>query len=125
MATPTGAHVNPASYMHEEHDHETYRKRVTSRIDGNSLVYSMEDFEEGDSPAVLDVYTDLGGRIATTGFVENMGPGDMLVSVSFNGSVYGGDYLLSGGAILSLKDETISRIKITWVEPTQWQVRIG
>lgn len=123
MATK-GGHVNEASYSNEEHDHETYRKRVTSRIDGNMVVYEDTNFTSGDSPAVLDIQTDL-GRIATVGHFHNTGPGDILIEVSFNGSVYGGQYTLSGGEQMTFTDETIAKIRITFQDPTGYKARLG
>lgn len=123
MAT-NGGHVNTASDSHEEHDHEMYAKKVTSRISGNVVVYEDLDFTSANSPAVLDVFTDL-GRIATTGHLHNTSLGDLQVEVSFDGVNYGGIYNLSGGELISFDNETIKKVKITFVDPTSYQARFG
>ncbi len=118
------SHKGEASVIHEEHDHQIYAKKVTSRIAGNVVVYEDTNFTFADSPAVLDVFTDL-GRISVTGHVHNIGPGDLQIEVSFDGTNYGGIYTLSGGELINLENETIKKVRLTFVDPTHFQGRFG
>lgn len=123
MAT-NGGHVNVASDSHEEHDHVEYRKRVATYIDGNSASYEDTNFTSGESPAVIDFFTDT-NRIAHEGTFINDGPGDILVEFSDNGTTYGGQHTLHGGDVLDLSNMKIKRIRITYVDPTEYRVIIG
>lgn len=123
MAT-NGGHVNVASDSHEEHDHVEYRKRVATYVDGTSVSYEDTNFASGDSPAVLDIFTDL-GRIGHEGQVINDGPGKLQVSVSADGSTYGGIHTLRGGNIFDLSDLKIKKIRLTYVEPTAYRVMVA
>lgn len=109
---------------YQEHDTVEHRLRVATHIDGNSVVYEDTNFTSGDSPSVLDVLTDL-GRTAHKGFVENVGPGDLQIEVSFDGTTYGGIYTLSGGQALSIDDEKVAKIRITYQDPTGYKARLG
>lgn len=123
MAT-NGGHVNQASDSHEEHDHVTYRKRVATHIDGNTVSYEDTDFTSGESPAVLDVFTDL-GRLGLKGYLINDGPGRIQIEISHNGTNYGGVHTLRRGEQLDLGDLKINRIRLTYIEPTGYRVQVG
>lgn len=123
MASP-GAHVNTASDSHEEHDHVEYRKRVATYIDGGTVSYEDADFTSGESPAVLDIFTDI-GRIAHEGYFQNIGPGDLLVEISYDGTGYGGQHTLRGGDILSLDNLKIKKLRLTFVDATEYKAMIG
>ena len=123
MAT-NGGHVNVASDSHEEHDHTTYRKRIATHIDGNTVSYEDTNFTSGESPAVLDVFTDL-GRIGLKGYFINDGPGDLTIEISSNGSTYGGLHTLHGSEQMDLSDLNVKKIRITFVDPTEYRVQIG
>lgn len=118
------SHKGEASVIHEEHDHEIYAKKITSRIAGNVVVYEDTNFTSADSPAILDVFNDL-GRIATTGHLHNTSLGDLQVEVSFDGVNYGGIYTLSGGQVINFDNETIKKVRITFVDPTSYLARFG
>lgn len=123
MAT-NGGHVNVASDSHEEHDHNTYRKRIATHIDGNTVAYEDTDFASGDSPAVLDVATDL-GRLGLKGYFINDGPGRVRIEVSHDGTNYGGLHTLRRGEQMDLGDLKISKIRITYIEPTAYRAQVG
>lgn len=123
MAT-NGGHVNVASDSHEEHDHVEYRKRVATWIDGTSASYEDTNFTSGESPAVIDFFTD-SGRVAHEGTLINDGPGDILVEFSDNSTTYGGQHTLRGGEVMDLSNMKIKRIRITYVDPTEYRVIIG
>lgn len=123
MAT-NGGHVNVASDSHEEHDHVEYRKRVATYVDGNSASYEDTNFTSGESPAVIDFFADT-NRIAHEGTFINDGPGDILVEFSDNSTTYGGQHTLRGGEVMDLSNMKIKRIRITYVDPTEYRVIIG
>ena len=124
MSSKTGAHVNISSYAKEEHDGDSGRKRVATHIDGNSVSYEDANFTTGESPAILDVVTDL-GRLGTKGYFVNDGPGDVQVEVSSDGTTYGGVHTIHGGELLDLADLSINRLRITYVDPTEYRAMIG
>lgn len=124
MSGKTGAHVNISSYAKEEHDGEEFRKRVATYVDGTSVAYEDNDFTSGESPAVLDILADL-GRIGHEGQVINDGPGKIQVSISADGTLYGGVHTLRGGNILDLSDLKVQRIKLTYLEPTEYRVMVA
>jgi hypothetical protein len=109
---------------YNEHDDAEGRKRVATWIDGNVASYEDTNFTSGESPAVLDVYNDL-GRIAHEGYFINDGPGDILVEFSYDSSTYGGQHTVHGGDILDLRNLKIMRIRLTYVDPTEYRVLVG
>lgn len=111
------------SLAQAEHDHAEYRKRVASYADGNSVSYEDTSFVTGDSPAVLDVFTDL-GRNGHDGYIINDGAGNFTVENSFNGTTYGGLHTIKNGEILTLKGLTIKKIRITWVSNSAYRAFI-
>lgn len=123
MGNRTGSHVNISSYAKEEHEGTTGRKRVATFSDGNSVSYEDTSFTSGESPAVLDVATDL-GRIGLKGHLINDGPGRLQVEVSFNGTTYGGLHTVRGGEVFSFDDFQISKIRLTYIEPTGYRVEV-
>ena len=104
-----------------EHDHTEYRKRVAAYADGSSVSYEDTSFVSGDSPAALDIYTDL-GRIGHDGYVINDGTGNFTVEISFNGTTYGGLHTIKNGEILKLTGLTIKKIRIIWVTNSSYRV---
>jgi len=109
------------SLTQAEHDHVEYRKRVAAYADGTSVSYEDTSFVSGDSPAVLDVYTDL-GRIGHDGYIINDGTGNFTVEVSFDGTTYGGLHTIKNGEILKLTGLTVRKIRITHVADSSYRV---
>lgn len=124
MSNATGAHVNISSYAKEEHEGDSGRKRVATNIDGNTVSYEDANFTSADSPAVLDVATDL-GRHGSRGYITNDGPGDILVEFSFDGTTYGGQHTLRGEDVLTLDDLKIRKIRITHVDNSSYRALVG
>lgn len=122
MATKGQRHLN--SFANDEFDPETYRKRVATHIDGNTISYEDGTFSSSDSPAIFDVESDL-GRIGTGGYFINDGPGDIKVEISYDGLAYGGQHTLRGGDQLSLKDLKIRKMRLTYVDATEYRALIG
>ncbi len=120
----TGGHVNVASDSHEEHDHVEYRKRVATYVDGTSVAYEDTNFTSAESPAVCDVFTDL-GRIGHKGYFINDGPGDIQIEISADGITYGGVHTLHGGDVLDFDDLKIKKIRITYIDPTEYRALIS
>lgn len=128
MATKNQKHLN--SIHSDEHDLDEYRKRVATYTDGDTVSFEDENFVTGDSPAVLDVYTNLIGldgknRPGHKGFFTNDGPGDIQVEFSADGTNYGGQHTLRGGETLTLNDLTIKKIRLTYVSPTGYRSLIS
>lgn len=109
---------------YNEHDDVEGRKRVSTSVDGNVVSYEDTNFTSGESPAVLDILTDL-GRSGHEGYIINDGPGDMLVEFSFDSTNYGGQHTLHGGDIMDLRNLKIQRIKLTYIDPTEYRVLVG
>ena len=75
------------------------------------------------SPAVLAVQTDL-GRAGYKGYFINDGPGDVTVEISNDGTVYGGTHTLHGGEQLSLDDLNVAKIRLTYIDPTEYRCMV-
>lgn len=112
------------SFANDEHDEVEYRKRVATYVDGDSVSYEDTSFVTGDSPVVLDVFTDI-GRIGHTGYIVNDGAGNILVEISSNGSDYGGQHTLKVGEILNLDNLKIKKMRLTWVSDSAYRVFIA
>ena len=111
------------SLTQDEHDPDSYRKRVQQFADGNSVAYEDTSFITGDSPAVLAVNTDL-GRNGHDGYFVNDGAGNILVEISNNGTNYGGQHTIKSGEILSLTNVVVNRIRLTWVSNSSYRTLI-
>lgn len=118
MAT-RNKHLNQMA--EEEHDPVEYRKRVSMNVDGTSVSYEDTNFVTGDSPAVLNVQTDL-GRLGHDGYIINDGSGNFTVEFSYNGTTYGGLHTIKAAEILELSNLTISKIRLTWVTNSSYRV---
>ncbi len=79
-----------------------------------TVYYSTEDtsFVSGDSPVTLDVKTALGG-LGNNGYIACDGNGDILVSISSDGTNYGSNIRVQHDEIFSLSAMFINKIKIT------------
>jgi hypothetical protein len=113
-----------ASIEHQHDDDVEYRHRVATYVDGDTVAYEDTSFATGDSPAVLDIFTDL-GRIAHEGYVICDGPGRILIELSTDGSAYGGQHTLYDGDTLSFSNLKIRRIRLTWVDNSSYRVMVG
>jgi hypothetical protein len=90
--------------------------------------YLDASFVTGDSPATLDVLTDL-GRTATQGFFHNYGGGVLKIALSTDGTTYGDDILMNAGDVVGFGGGTriaeaivpIAAIKVTWVSDTAYK----
>ena len=82
--------------------------------EGRTGRYEDASFEMSDSQAVLDINTDL-GRNAHDGYFINDGAGDIKVSISDDGIIYGGSHTIKAGEVLELLKLDIDRIRLTWV----------
>lgn len=110
------------SMMSDEHDAIEYRKRVTLAVDGTTVSYEDTNFTSADSPAVLDVKTDL-GRFGHEGQVICDSLGRIKVEISTDGVNYGGLHTLRGGEVMNLNNLKVHKIRLTYVEPTAYRVR--
>lgn len=103
-----------------EHDVQTGAKRVIGKVQGNTVSYEDTNFTTGESPAVMDVFTDI-GRNGYTGYFTNDGPGDMQIEFSNDGTTYGGAHTLRGGDIMTLQNLNIAKIRLTFIDPSEYR----
>jgi len=73
--------------------------------------YRNANFQVGDSPAILDVLTDV-GRITYNGEIDNDGAGDLIISLSSNGTDYTDQSYLKAGEQADLRTFETKKIKI-------------
>ena len=100
------------------------RRRVATSIDGNTVGYEDTNFTSAEDQTIFDIRADL-GRQGHKGFFINDGPGDIKIQTSFDGTTYGGIQTLRGGDTLSLNDLDINRIKLTYVDNTEYRCQVG
>lgn len=108
----------------EEHDAQTGAKRIINRAKTDTVSYEDTNFTSADSPAVLDVKTDLGMN-GSRGSLTNMGPGDFLVEISADSVNYGGQHTLSAGEVFNLDGLNIGRIRLTFIDPTEYKAVVA
>lgn len=113
-----------ASIHRDEHDAVEYRKRVATFVDGSTVAYEDTDFVTGDSPVVLDVYTDT-GRLGHEGYILNDGAGNILIEISKDGTAYGGSHTLKWGEQLNLSNLKVNRIRLTWQEDSSYRALVA
>lgn len=79
-----------------------------------SVYFATDDtsFVSGDSPATLDIKSTL-SKNGNNGYVICDGAGDILVTISQDGTNYGNSIRLKNGDEMSLKALSINKIKIT------------
>lgn len=87
--------------------------KVPGNIQGKTVSYESTSFTAGDSPVVLDVYTDLKKRSCVDGYVTCDGDGDIIVEFSDDGTTYGGQHTLKSDEILELEYIKARLIRIT------------
>lgn len=89
----------------------------------DALIHTYEDtsFVTGDSPAVLDVNTDL-GRDGREAQVTNDGPGNITVEISNDGASFSPALTLKSGERLAVDNLRIDTIRLTWVTDSAYRV---
>jgi len=122
MANQGSKHLN--SFSNDEHDGVEYRKRVATYVDGSSVSYEDLNFVTGNSPAVLNIFVDL-GRFGHEGYLINDGPGDIKLEISTDGTTYGGQHTIKQGEQLVLDNLKISKIRLTWITDTAYRVFVA
>lgn len=120
----TKGHKKLNSIAQDEHDAIEYRKRVATYVDGSTVAYEDTDFVSGDSPVVLDVFTDL-GRVGHEGYILNDGAGNILIELSTDGANYGGSHTLRWGEQLILNNLKVNRVRLTWQEDSSYRAMIA
>ena len=105
----------------------------TYTLNANATDYFVSEdssFVTGDSPATLDVNTDLGANAENGGYISNDGLGDILVEISEDGSTFGPSFTLYGstnapsgvGEIYDLAGHSVDQIRLTWQADTSYRV---
>jgi len=80
----------------------------------NYKSYEDTSFVVGDSPVVLDVFTDLARtNPAYNGEITCDGAGSILVAVSADGTVYGDNMTVKSGEKLVITSLTDKKVRIT------------
>ena len=76
--------------------------------------FASEDtsFTSADSPVTIDIFTSL-ARKGSNGYVRCDGTGDILVTISSDGSTFGSSVRIKDGETLNLKAIRVDSIKIT------------
>jgi len=74
--------------------------------------YEDTSFVSGDSPATMDIRTDL-VRLVYNGEVSNDGPGDILVKFSSDGDVHSTDIRIKSAEMLVFTTHRVWKIVIT------------
>jgi len=87
------------------------RQRVISAVDGNSVSYESTLTTGPD--VLCNILTDI-GRKGHYGYIINDGEGDIQVSWSYNGTLYGGIHTLQPDERISLDQFTVQIIKLHW-----------
>lgn len=79
-----------------------------------TVYYASEDtsFVSGDSPVTLDVKSTL-GKMGINGYIICDGSGDILVTLSSDGTNYGNTIRIKQGEVFMLTTRSLSKIKIT------------
>lgn len=85
--------------------------RIMQLIQGLNKSYEDSNFIAGDSPVVLDFYTDMGYN-AIQGWITCDGPGDVLVSFSRDGTNYGESWTMKQGENTTLMGIDIATLKL-------------
>ena len=118
MAKP----IHEIPVIHDEHDSDVGAKKVVPTAPlGRSVAYEDTSFLTGDSPATLDVKTDL-GRNGRDGYITNDGSGDIKIEISDDSTNYGGIHTLKNGEVLILTGVSVAKIRITWVSDSSYRV---
>ena len=78
------------------------------------VYFASEDtsFVSGDSPVTLDVFSTL-ARKGSNGYVRCDGSGDIIVTISSDGTNFGNNIRMKSGETLNLRAISIDSIKIT------------
>jgi hypothetical protein len=77
-----------------------------------SKSYDDSSFVVGDSPATLDVLTDL-GALCYVGEIDCDGAGDILIGLSNDGSTFDDNFPLKAGETFVLNGYELNKLKIT------------
>jgi hypothetical protein len=92
-----------------------------AQLDALLQFYEDTSFETGDSPAVLDVNTDL-GRDGRETQIINDGPGNIGVEISNDGASFSPSVTLHPGERFLVGDLRIDTIRLTWVTDSAYRV---
>jgi hypothetical protein len=120
MTKVDNIHIAPV--LQAEHNTDVRAKKVVPiSPKGRSVSYESTSFAVGDSPAVLDVNSDL-GRDGRDGYIANDGAGDIKVEISDDGNNYGGIHTLKEDEVLKLENVSIAKIRLTHVNDSSYRV---
>ena len=92
-------------------------------INPREVYFSAYDtsFVTGDSPVVHDIKTTLSKR-AIDGYINNFGSGDLSFEISHDGTNYGQAMICPAGDTRSLKVFSTSKVRVTWIADTKYEV---
>ena len=92
-------------------------------LNPKDVYYTSYDlsFVTGDSPITLNIKTTLGRR-ANEGYIHNFGSGALSFSLSANGTDFGNEIYLPIGDRFLFDRMNVSKIRLTWVADTSYEV---
>ena len=97
---------------------------------GNHVVKSdtPESFEDtsfvvGDSPFTADCNTAL-GRNATRGYIVNDGAGNITVSFSTDGAVFGDENTMKKKEVIRFSNQSVDSLRLTWVADSAYRISV-
>lgn len=80
----------------------------------NNYAYEDTDFKVADSPATLDVFTDLDRNSQIfNGEIDNDGAGDILVATSFDGTTYSPNHRVKAAETFVVTGMSLNKVRIT------------
>ena len=124
-----GVHVQRVKVQHgvngsatDASDLDPFPVRQQS-LDARFKTYSDTSFVTGDSPAVVDVNTDLARDGRSFTFI-NDGAGDIGIEVSNDGITYSDIWTTRAGEQFGLGDVAIDSIRLTWVADSAYRLMV-
>ncbi len=90
-------------------------------IAGRTAAFEDSSFVTGDSPATHDVNAAL-SRNARDGYIICDGDGNIQISISNDGTNYGGTHTLKKNDVLNLRHLDVDTIKVTWVANSAYRI---
>lgn len=93
-------------------------------LEPKGLYYATHDdsFVTGDSPVVLDVKTNLGGKNGIDGYIANDGAGEFTFAISHDGTNYEDEIKVLPEEMFSLNAINMNKIRITWISNTKYRL---
>lgn len=95
----------------------------TSQSPDVPKIYEDTSFVTGESPVILDFNADV-GKNARNGYIINDGEGNFTVSLSANGSTFGGEATVKKNEVINLANENVDTVRITCISDSSYRVSL-